>query len=557
MRRRALVGALTCAAALAVVVPAGAAPACPQPDWPTYGRSAAHTFAVPDGCSPIGTDSVPTLVPAWHFRAPDSISAQPVVAGGTLYVGSWDGTFYALDAATGAVRWTYVIDDTHEVAFGRIVSTATVVDVPDARGRPVRLVVFGGGATVYVLDAATGRKLASRDLDPRTPALRAAMTKAGNEPQVEIESSPAVVALPRTSPRERRVIVGMDVHNNDQIGRTGVVALRLFAAGATWRLDPVWKFDPETSRTYPGAAGLTEGSGRGFGCGGVWSSPAVDPAADLVVFGSASCSHPEDARKAGENYAEAMWGVRASTGKLVWRYRPADERSGEDQVADAHLDDDFGASAALFRLQSGQRVAGEGRKSAGYYVRDAATGRVVSHADAGSPGHLQEDFSLGGFLGTPAVQLDPAGRALRVIGGTAIPTVLPNEISAGQVDRATWAVRAIDPATGEIEWTYRLAGPTYGSTSVVGGVAFVPDTVGSALLALDAETGLPLWAGAVPGPPSSTAVVVGDTVFLGLGTRQTDGEFKAFGSQLQEALSVLGPHPLSPLSGVIAFRLAG
>jgi hypothetical protein len=77
-------------------------------------------------------------------------------------------------------------------------------------------------------------------------------------------------------------------------------------------------------------------------------------------------------------------------------------------------------------------------------------------------------------------------------------------------------------------------------------------------MALDARSGLPLWESPVVGPPSSTAVVAGGTVILGTGTRETDLEYKAFNSQLEDALgSVTGASPLSPLSGVQAFRLAG
>ena len=74
---------------------------------------------------------------------------------GTVYVGDWGGTFYALPADAGpgpiAPRWTFTVDDTNAVAFGRIVSSAAVTTVG-----PRKVVLFGGGATLYALDAATG-----------------------------------------------------------------------------------------------------------------------------------------------------------------------------------------------------------------------------------------------------------------------------------------------------------------------------------------------------------------------------------------------------------------
>lgn len=540
MRRRLLaVGAV-----LALLTGEAAAgttgPGC---DWSSFGAGPQRTFAVAAGCSPITTTSVRTLAPAWFVPASDSVTASPAVTGDTAYVGAWDGSFYAIDVATGTVRWTFHIRSHAPTAFGRIVSSATVLQ---QGGRTV--VLFGGGSSVWALDAANGHELASIDLDPRTPQLRAQQDASSNPPVVEVESSPAVATVDGV----RRVYVGLDVHNDAGVGRTGLVALQLEGDQDSWRFVPLWKLDAETGQTYRGQAGLTTGSGKGFGCGGVWSSPAVDPATGVVAFGTSSCSYAAQAYDAGENYAESMVAADATTGALLWRFRPADALTGRDaRVADAARDADFGATPNLFHLGA-LAVVGEGRKSGDYYVRDLLTGAPVSVTDAGQEGGLQDGFGIGGFLGTPAVEQTPAGP--RVVGATAIP--VPH--GPGDVDQSTWAVRALDPATGQVVWTYRLAGPSYGHTSLVNGVALVPDTTNSALLALDSATGLPLWESPVVGPPSSTAVVAGDTVLVGTGTRETDLEYKAFSNQLQDALTpVTGASPLSPVSGVQAFRLVG
>jgi outer membrane protein assembly factor BamB len=141
----------------------------------------------------------------------------------------------------------------------------------------------------------------------------------------------------------------------------------------------------------------------------------------------------------------------------------------------------------------------------------------------------------------------------QIIGGTAIP--IPH--STSQVARSTWDVRALNPQTGKLNWVYQLGAPTYAATSVVNNVAFVPLTVQSDVVALNANTGLPLWSSPVVGPPSSTAVVAGDSLYVGTGTRETDLEYKAVNSQLQDTLKgTVGESPLSPISGVQAFRLA-
>ena len=44
----------------------------------------------------------------WAHRTDGPVGSSPAVAGGVVYVGSDDFSVYALDAATGAVRWTHL-----------------------------------------------------------------------------------------------------------------------------------------------------------------------------------------------------------------------------------------------------------------------------------------------------------------------------------------------------------------------------------------------------------------------------------------------------------------
>lgn len=550
--------ALIVAALVAVTVPlARAADAC-DGDWPMYGHDVQHSFSQECGAA-ITAGNVQQLVPKWVVRAQDSVTASPTVVDGKVYVGSWDGTFYAIDAETGSTTrpagWTFQVDDDSDVAFGRIVSSAAVARFRNRDKRQQKVIIFGGGASLYALDA-DGHKLASIDLDPRTPADKAADTAAGRVPTVEIESSPAVVG--------DSIFVGMDVHNQRGVGRTGLVKLRLRARpDGTWRFEPQWKFDPETTQVYAGAAGLTTGSHQGFGCGGVWSSPAVDTKSGLVFFGTSNCDNVADARAAGETWGENTWAINAQTGALVYRYQPSADPTRfatvDAQNAEASADDDFGASPNVLRLPDGRTLWGEGRKSATYYAFDTSTGAKAWETQAGHSGRVNTGFAVGGFLGSTAVQRDASGKALRVIGTTAIPVPRPDQPEfPGSIERSTWAVRAMSPTTGEIEWVWQLAGPSYGAPTIANGLVFVPDTFTSTLLVLDAETGRLLTARPVLGPPASAPAVVGDSVYLGGGTRETDAEFKGArdaGIDTQQLASVLGPHPLSPLSSISAFHI--
>jgi hypothetical protein len=43
----------------------------------------------------------------WRYRTGGAVDSSPAVSGGTVYVGSHDSYVYALDAATGGLRWRY------------------------------------------------------------------------------------------------------------------------------------------------------------------------------------------------------------------------------------------------------------------------------------------------------------------------------------------------------------------------------------------------------------------------------------------------------------------
>lgn len=533
--------------------------------WPMYGHDAGHSGSQSAECAALGPTNVQTLRPAWAVLTNDNVTASPSVAGGIVYVGSWDGTFYAIDAVSGEVLWTFVVDDPSRVAFGRIVSTAAIDTVRVPGVGAVDVVLFGGGGALYALKP--GREgpvvLAKISVDPRTPELRA--QQAQNPPQVEIESSPVVGHFPDGE----RIFVGMDVHNREKVGRTGLLSfgLRKNEGGDTpYRFELLYKFDPETGTVLHS---LTEGSGTGWGCGGVWSSPVVAPAAlgpgdGVVVFGTSNCDNPDESAAAGEIGREAMFAIDAKTGAELWRFQPREPNE---------IDDDFGSSPNL--LPNGG--VGEGGKDGWYYafdLRPGPGGKPVERWStyAAQPGHLNSGFAVGGFIGTPAVgaATDPVSGETRtaIFGGTSIPTPFGAPLDSGEnpidatlvTDRdpgRVFSLHALDAETGEILWRTPLAAPTYGHTTYANGVVFVALTAGLRIAAFDAGTGLPLWLTPTVGAPSSSAVIVDDMLFFGTGTRETDAEFKAFGDQFQQLVSgPLGDHPLSRLSGIFAYKLA-
>ena len=70
-----------------------------------FGRDVAGSHYNPE--EKITPANVSLLKLLWKFETGADVSGQPVVAGGVLYFGSWDGKEYALDAKTGAKLWEY------------------------------------------------------------------------------------------------------------------------------------------------------------------------------------------------------------------------------------------------------------------------------------------------------------------------------------------------------------------------------------------------------------------------------------------------------------------
>jgi len=539
--RRALLAAVLTAGALAPATWHAGADGTGACDWPMYGRTPGRSFAAEPGCSTLSPLNAATLLPKWMFHTSDPVTASPAVVGDTVYVGDWGGQFYALSinsSLAATPKWSFQVDDTNRSAFGRIVSSAAATTVGDRQ-----VVIFGGGATVYVLDAATGSKLAALCLDPRDIGDARCHSPQGD---VEVESSPAVVTIAG----EQRVIVGLDVHNGENIGRTGVVqaALRPTAEGVD--LVPIWKFDPEAADVYNESDMLTRGSGTGSGCASVWSSPAVDPDQNLVVFGTGSCSVD------GVTTGEHIWAIDLDDGKLVWSYGPP--RSS------TRFDDDFGASPNF--LPGG--LVGEASKDGWYYAlrarpSDPAAGpELVWSTHVGEAGHVSIDFAIGGAIGTPATGVVNGDPAIFVT--IAISTPLDRPLDDNPSLDSTLAedparllsLAALRASDGMILWRSPLARASYGAPSFVNGVVLVPTTFAFSMQAFDANTGLLLSSRLLGGAPSSSPVAMGDSVYIGAGTSETDLEYKAFGAEAVTALTGMSS-PLAPLSGVYAFQLPG
>jgi polyvinyl alcohol dehydrogenase (cytochrome) len=501
------------------------------------------------------------LVPRWFFHADDVVTASPAIVQRTVYVGAWNGRFYALDLQSGRVRWSTLLGrgrtdgnaDLHTGAYGEITSSAAVTSLGSRR-----VVFVGGGGSMYALDASRDnlpdakRVLWRFDVDAIHP------TNHG-----EIESSPVVWA---GAPGGPVVIFGADANQDSGFTGEGVWAVR----ADTGRL--AWHFNPETATGNPL-----------YGCGNVWSSPALgldprnpDPERRAVVyFGPADCPDntptacPSDGSDPhcppGQQYAyarrwqpfaEAITSLSAVDGAPLW--------SHQVHPVDNTFDDDFGASAQLFTLPDGHQAVGEGNKDGAYYVVDRSDGTLIWQRTEQGNGNIQSGFALGGFIGATAV-FSVRG-VPRIFGGSAIDTPVTYDHSGRPVPQSdpmlgVQPMKSFSGADGSGAWA-ATQGYTYGATSVANGVVYV-GALDGIFRAYDATTGRLLWASPVSGAISSGPAVSAGVVVIGAGTSDTDAEFKTCDHLPPAAQGVCKSTPLNatlnPLSnanGVWAFSPA-
>ncbi len=145
--------------------PAGSAPVGPA-DWPTYHRDQARSGVAP------GFPAPGTVHQAWRSRLDGAVYGQPLVIGDTLFAATEHDTVYALDAATGATRWSTHVGEPmprKQLPCGNIDPlgiTSTMVYDP-ATGLVFALAeTLGAHHTLYGLDARTGAVRVSRAAEP-------------------------------------------------------------------------------------------------------------------------------------------------------------------------------------------------------------------------------------------------------------------------------------------------------------------------------------------------------------------------------------------------------
>jgi glucose dehydrogenase len=335
---------------LLAAVPAGA-------DWPHYAGGPESTRYSP--LKQITPANVGSLAVAWTYDTGDSfkgseMQCQPVVAHGVLYASSPKLRVFALDAATGAFKWSF---DPFE---GSKTSRWTRIRGLMYRERgDERRIYFGARHWLYALDANTGKPVASFGDHGRID-LRLGFE--GRDPGgVSIRvNTPGVFygdlmilgsVVPEGLPSAPGDIRAFDVNTGRQKWAFHTIPHPGELGYDTWPRD-AWKY---------------------IGGANAWSGLSLDEKRGLVFAATGSAAYDfYGANRAGDNlFANTILCLKAATGERVWHFQA---------VKHDVWDRDFPAAPALITITKDEKrrdVVAQIAKNGHTYVLDRETGEPV------------------------------------------------------------------------------------------------------------------------------------------------------------------------------------
>lgn len=307
------------------------------PAWNGWGVNLANTrFENAQGAG-ITAEQVPHLKLKWAFGFPngDTSFGQPSIVGGRVFVGSDIGYFYAINANSGCVYWSYRAQAT--------VRTAATVGPVTGQGTTKYAVYFGDfRGNVYALDASTGKPLWIRNVvnNNYIARLSAGFTLYKDRLYIPVSSSEEVFSADPTYPccTMRGVVVALDAN--------------------TGRL--IWK-----SHVIPEAPKPIRKNSRGVQLyapagGAVWNSPTIDAERQLLYVGTGDAL-TEPAPKT----TDAIVALDLKTGKIVWSFQTVKNDAWmvgcvptptENCPKNLGPDHDIGASPILVKMSDGHRL---------------------------------------------------------------------------------------------------------------------------------------------------------------------------------------------------------
>src|SRR5438094_5623646 len=212
--------------------------------WPMYGHDLQQS-RFNAGETLIGTQNVGSLHQAWFLPTGGPVTATPIEVGGVVYVGSWDHNFYAIDAATGAVRWKVTVATPQgDSKFPGIQSSATVANgriyFGDSCGYLHAYPATGAGAPPKAPAAMTTRNRGCGSNGTESPGfpvdIGGALPNPDDAVSTDIFSSPIPFRPTAGANKGRRMIyIGAASHQDSPCIHGALFALDAMNGQVVWR----------------------------------------------------------------------------------------------------------------------------------------------------------------------------------------------------------------------------------------------------------------------------------------------------------------------------------
>ena len=418
-------------------------------DWPSYGHDASNSRTQPAETS-LKPATGTGLSPAWTFKLSSvgdsgDLQSTPVLSGGCAYVASTNAVVYALNATTGAMVWHHALAAPNPGLGGAMVGALAVES-----GRVVALVNQTGDGT------STGPYLAA--FDQHTGSLLWKSAPITSASGYYTNASPQVF--------NGIVFAGFSPPEGETAGQGGFA---LLSAGTGAILDVTPTVTPADQK-------------QGYAGGGIWSTPAYDPATQYAYVGAGN----PFSKTQEDPHTNAILKVDLDRGRPTFGQIVASYKGNVDQYTQTlqqlsqtpacsasvglpspfddpvcgQLDLDFGAAPNLFR-SNGKLLVGDLQKSGVYHAAAASDMSPVWSTVVGASCQFCNAGSTAVADGAVLGEATPGGA----------------EFSLAQTGGAlTWATPVGD-------------GVHYQSTSVANGVVYTIDTAGF-FDAFDAASGL-------------------------------------------------------------------
>jgi polyvinyl alcohol dehydrogenase (cytochrome) len=448
------------------------------PGWTGWGSDPGNSRFQPLSAAGLNRDQVKNLKFKWAFGYPGAAATygQPTAYKGKLFVGSEDGTVYALDSATGCLWWSFKASAT----------VKTAISVSSQVGNQGSAAFFGDtNGFVYAVKISDGSLVWKSHPDPHPAArITGSPLLLRNRLYVPISSGEEGAAADPAYPccTFRGSIIALDIDSGKQI----------------WR---AYTLTEEPKPTRKNAQGVQYWGPSGVP---VWSSPTADLKrhALYVTTGNNYSDPPTNTSDAVIAFdlksGRKLWS-RQFTTQDVWNSGCVAEK--KDNCPAQHGDDyDFGAPPLLKSLGGGQDILLLAQKSGVVYAVDPARhGKLLWQTRIGRGGPLggvewggaadnhyayfplsdyDFDHPLGGGglfalnlrTGKQMWHVDPpkpacAGQFGCSSAQMAPPTSVSGAIFAGSLDGH---LRAYDTRDGTVLWDFDTSQPFQTTNGTVG-----------------------------------------------------------------------------------------